>query len=184
MFFNGGKNRKMRKYLLAVIVLSFSIASWAQRTSGMSHEGSSGDVYIGYSLLNGDTLSHGSGWEAALTGNLHDWLGLTADLSGNYHSDDAGVHQREYNVLFGPQLSTRYEDVHFFVHGLIGVAHFSQNVGPSDTSAAWALGGGADYDFSRQFAVRMFQLDYHGAHIFSSTQKDARFSFGLVYRFR
>ncbi|HET9363585.1 MAG TPA: outer membrane beta-barrel protein [Candidatus Angelobacter sp.] len=172
----------MRKYLLAVIVLSFSIASWAQRTSDMSHEGSSGDVYIGYSLLNGDTLSHGSGWEAALTGNLRDWLGLKADFGGNYASE-AGIPVHEYNVQFGPQLAARSNKLRFFVHGLVGIAHFNLG-GLSDTAAAWTLGGGVDYDLNQHFAARMFQLDYHGAHIFSSTQKDARFSFGLIYRFR
>lgn len=171
----------MRRSLFALFILVFSVSSWAQR--GMSHEGSSGDVFIGYSLLNGDTLSHGSGWTAALTGNLHDWLGLKVDLGGNYKSS-GGATSREYNVLFGPQLAARSDKLHFFVHGLFGIAHFSSDITPSDTSAAWALGGGVDYDLNQEFAVRMVQLDYHGAHIFSSTQKDARFAFGLVYRFR
>jgi hypothetical protein len=173
----------MRKTLTIIAFLLFSIGSWAQRTKDMTHEGTSGDVFIGYSLLNGDTLSHGSGWEAALTGNLRDWFGLKADLGGNYKST-AGVEGREYNILFGPQVSHRVNKLNFFVHGLIGVAHFSVDGGPSDTSAAWALGGGVDYDLGSKFAFRPIQLDYHGAHIFSTTQKDARYSVGLVYRFR
>jgi hypothetical protein len=173
----------MRKFLLVFICIVFSLSGWAQRTRGMSHEGSSGDVFIGYSLLNGDTLSHGSGWEAALTGNLRDWLGLKADLGGNYKSS-GGVGAREYNVLFGPQLSARSNKLKFFVHGLIGIAHFSSDVGPSSTGAAWVLGGGVDYDLNSSFAIRPVQLDYHGAHVFSNTQRDARYSVGLVYRFR
>ena len=173
----------MRRSLVVFMLLVFSLSSWAQRTRGMSHEGSSGDLFIGYSLLNGDTLSHGSGWEAALTGNLHDWLGLKVDLGGNYKSS-GGVGAREYNVLFGPQLAARSNKLHFFVHGLIGLAHFSSDVGPSDTGAAWTLGGGVDYDLNSSFAFRPVQLDYHGAHLFSNTQRDARYSVGLVYRFR
>jgi opacity protein-like surface antigen len=173
----------MRKTLVLFTFLLLSIASWAQKTREMSHEGSSGDVFIGYSLLNGDTLSHGSGWEAALTGNLNDWFGLTADLGGNYKSL-AGSEAREYNILFGPQLSHHADKFNFFVHGLIGVAHFSFDHGPSSTGAGWVLGGGVDYNLNSSFAIRPVQLDYHGAHTFSTTQKDARYSVGLVYRFK
>ena len=88
----------MRKILVLFTFVLFSIGSWAQKTRDMSHEGSSGDVFVGYSLLNGDTLSHGSGWEAALTGNLNDWFGLKADLGGNYKSFGGGT-AREYNIL-------------------------------------------------------------------------------------
>ena len=173
----------MRKLLVISMFLLFSIGSWAQRTHNMSHEGSSGDVFIGYSLLNGDTLSHGSGWEAALTGNFKDWFGLKADLGGNYKSE-AGITGREYNFLFGPQLAARHDKLHFFVHGLLGIAHFSVDGGPSSTGAGWVLGGGVDYDLGSNFAFRPVQLDYHGAHLFSNTQKDARYAVGLVYRFK
>jgi opacity protein-like surface antigen len=173
----------MRKSLAVFIFFLFSLTTWAQKTRDMTHEGSPGDIFVGYSLLNGDTLSHASGWEAALTGNLRDWFGLKADLGGNYKSE-AGIEAREYNIQFGPQLATRYEKLRFFAHGLIGVAHASIDGGPSDTGYVWTLGGGADYDLTSQFAVRVLQLDYHGARVFSSTQRDARVSFGLVFRFR
>src|SRR4029077_10074528 len=122
----------MRKTFVIFMFLLFSISSFAQRTRDMTHEGSSGDVYVGYSLLNGDTLSHGSGWEAALTGNLRDWFGLKVDLGGNYKSS-GGIGAREYNTLFGPQLAYRMDKFRFFVHGLVGVAHFSSDAGPSST---------------------------------------------------
>ncbi|MCU1219870.1 MAG: hypothetical protein JWM08_331 [Candidatus Angelobacter sp.] len=173
----------MHKILVLFTFLFFSISGWSQTTRNMSHEGSSGDVFIGYSLLNGDTLSHGSGWEAALTGNLRDWFGLKADLGGNYKSV-GGLSAREYNIIFGPQISHRVNKFNIFVHGLLGVAHFSTDGGPSDTGAAWTLGGGVDYDLNSNFAFRPIQLDYHGAHVFSTTQKDARYSVGLVYRFK
>jgi hypothetical protein len=173
----------MRKIFVLFTFLLLSICSWAQKTGNMSHEGSSGDVFIGYSLLNGDTLSHGSGWEAALTGNLNDWFGLKADLGGNYKSV-GGFEAREYNVLFGPQLSHRVDKFNVFVHGLLGVAHASADGGPSSTGAGWVIGGGADYNLNSNFAIRPVQLDYHGAHLFSNTQKDARYSVGLVFRFK
>lgn len=173
----------MRKILVIFILLAFSLSSWAQKTRDMSHEGSSGDVFIGYSLLNGDTFSHASGWEAALTGNFNDWFGLKADLGGNYKSE-GGVGAREYNILFGPQLHHNVEKFTVFVHGLLGVAHASLDGGPSSTGAGWVIGGGADYNLNSNWAIRPVQLDYHGAHTFSNTQTDARYSVGLVYRFK
>src|SRR6476469_9586575 len=122
----------MRKTFIIIPFLLFSLSGWAQKTRDMSHEGSSGDVFIGYSLLNGDTFSHASGWEAALTGNINDWFGLKADLGGNYKSV-AGVSAREYNILFGPQLSHRVDKFTVFLHGLLGVAHFGADVGPTST---------------------------------------------------
>ncbi len=96
----------MRKTLVLFTFLLLSIGSWAQKTHDMSHEGSSGDVFVGYSLLNGDTLSHGSGWEAALTGNLNDWFGLKADLGGNYKSfggvDGARVQHSVWAAALAP----------------------------------------------------------------------------------
>jgi hypothetical protein len=173
----------MRKILVLFTFLLLVTCSWAQKTRDMSHEGSSGDVFFGYSLLNGDTLSHGSGWEAALTGNLNDWFGLKADLGGNYQSL-LGSEAKEYNVLFGPQLSHRVEKFNVFLHGLAGVSRLSFEHGPSSTGLGWVIGGGADYNLNSSFAIRPVQLDYHGAHVFSNTQKDVRYSAGIVYRFK
>lgn len=171
----------MRKLILALAVLAFCSSAHAQKS--MRHEGSGGDVFIGYSLMNGDTLSSASGFEAALTGNLNDWFGLKADFSANYKSS-GGTHAHEFNMLFGPQVFTGGEKLRLFGHGLLGIAHFNVDPGPSDTSAGWVLGGGADYLLNDQFAWRLAQLDYHGAKIFNSTQKDLRFSTGLLFRFR
>ena len=149
----------------------------------MTHDRSPGDLYVGYSLLNGDTLSTASGFEVALAGNMNDWFALKADINGNYKSQ-AGAHAHEFNVLFGPQVSAGGDRLRLFGHGLLGIAHFNIDPGPSDTAAGWVLGGGADYALNDQLAWRVAQLDYHGAHIFSSTQKDFRFSTGILFRFR
>lgn len=165
----------MRKLALAVLVLAFCSRGWAQKSSP-------GEIYLGYSLLDGDTFSKASGFEATLMGNVNGWLGLKADFGGNYRSDGA-VHAHELNVLFGPQVSDHIDRLNLFVHGLVGIAHFGGNV-PSDTGPAWVLGGGADYALNHSWAVRVAQLDYHGGHVFGFTQKDFRFSAGLIFRFR
>ncbi|HEU5415408.1 MAG TPA: outer membrane beta-barrel protein [Candidatus Angelobacter sp.] len=170
----------MRTLLLAITTIGFCATAGAQR---MTHDHSPGDIYIGYSLLNGDAFSTASGFEAALTGNINDWFGLKADFSGNYKSQ-GGAHAHEFNMLFGPQVSTKGERLRLFGHGLIGIAHTNIDPGPSDSGAGWVLGGGADYAFNDQVAWRVAQLDYHGAHLFGNTQKDFRFSTGILFRFR
>ncbi|HET9364427.1 MAG TPA: outer membrane beta-barrel protein [Candidatus Angelobacter sp.] len=169
----------MRNFVvLGFLLLAFSLAGFAQhgRTNAPG-----GEVYVGYSLLNGDTLDTASGFELGLTGNVNDWLGLTADFSGNFTSDSDS---HEYNVLFGPQITHRMDRLSLFGHGLVGIAHFSAEGGIiTDTSAGWVLGGGADYKLRGHFAWRIAQLDYHGSHLFSSTQKDLRVFTGLVLRF-
>ena len=169
----------MRKFAMAVLVLAFCASGWAQ---GRGRNNSPGEVYIGYSLLDGDTLSKASGFEASLMGNMNEWFGLKADFSGNYRSNGPN-HAHEFNVLFGPQVSDHIDSLNLFVHGMLGIAHFGSDFGASDTSAGWVLGGGADYDINRDFAVRFVQLDYHGAKIFNNTQKDLRFSAGVIFRF-
>jgi hypothetical protein len=170
----------MRKLIFAVAMIGFCTSAFAQK---MSRDHSSGDIYIGYSLLNGDAFSTASGFEAALTGNINDWFGLKADFSGNYKSE-GGAHAHEFNVLFGPQVSAGGERLRLFGHGLLGIAHTNIDPGPSDTGAGWVLGGGADYALNDQLAWRVAQLDYHGSHLFGNTQKDFRFSTGILFRFR
>ena len=141
----------MRKTLVLFTFLLLSIGSWAQKTRDMSHEGSSGDVFIGYSLLNGDTLSHGSGWEAALTGNLNDWFGLKADLGGNYKSV-GGVCGARIQHSFRAAALAPCGQIHRFCPRTIGrVASAGADVGPSSTGAGWVIGGGADYNLELQF---------------------------------
>jgi hypothetical protein len=101
----------MRKLLLAITMIGFCATARAQR---MTHDHSPGDIYIGYSLLNGDAFSTASGFEAALTGNINDWFGLKADFSGNYKSQ-GGAHAHEFNMLFGPQVSTKGERLRLFL---------------------------------------------------------------------
>ena len=49
-------------------------------------------------------------------------------------------------------------------------------------SRAVIVGGGMDYDLSARFALRAFQVDYLHTTLFNATQKNLRFSTGLVYR--
>ncbi|HLJ87120.1 MAG TPA: hypothetical protein VKZ53_09870 [Candidatus Angelobacter sp.] len=165
----------MCKLFLVAGILVFSTMAMAQQKGSGD---SSADVFVGYSVLNGNTLSTASGLEASLNGHVTNWLGLKADLSGNWGS---GGHV--YNVLFGPQVTHHIDKLDLFGHGLLGVSRF-HIPGASSTGVGWELGGGADWNLGHRFAIRVAQLDYHGSHLFGATQRDFRYSTGIVFHLK
>jgi hypothetical protein len=148
-------------------------------SAGFTQVPTSGNVFIGYSYnranFSGDGLNL-SGWTGALEGKVAPFLGIVADLSGEYGS---GVSQ--HNVLFGPRVSTSIGRIRPFAHVLIGVSHVSGG-GDSDTSFGDAFGGGIDYKLIKAIAWR-FQGDLLQTRFFHDTQNDFRFSTGVAVHF-
>jgi hypothetical protein len=55
--------------------------------------------------------------------------------------------------------------------------------GPQEATARIiTVGGSMDFYLSSRFALRAFQVDYLHTSLFNTTQKNLRFSTGLVYR--
>jgi len=170
----------MRKFACITIMLGLlSLPVWAQ-TTGQNY--SRGEVFGGYSLLNGDTFSNASGINVSVMGNVRPWFGLKADLSAHYKTV-FGASAREYNVVFGPQFSHQFSRFTTFAHAMGGFARVSADGGGSDTGEAWILGGGADYSINSRFGIRLVQADYHGDKLFNNTQRDFRYSGGVVFKF-
>ena len=163
----------MRKFVGLILFLCL----WT--LSAKAQDYSKGEAFVGYQYThaNGPDLN---GWNGALTYNLKDWLGVTADLSGTY-----GTGAKLHTFLFGPTLPiTRLKTETFrpFAHVLFGGAIASDGV--SSGAFAVALGGGLDVKVSERLSARLPQADWM---LFRSsgntTTKNARLSFGLVYRF-
>ena len=115
-----------------------------------------GNVFFGYSYNHADFNAGGSrnlnGWEGTLEGKFLPFIGIAADISGNYGSGES-----LHNVIFGPQLSVPIGRFTPFAHALVGVGHISGN-GASDTSLSDAFGGGVDYKVVPLVGWR-FQVD-------------------------
>jgi hypothetical protein len=160
-----------------------------------------GNVYFGYSYVRADLSSLGgsnlNGWNGSLEGKVIPWLGIVADLGGNYGTErvqtpcvpgpcgPVDLHARLHTFVFGPRLSINVGKFTPFVHGLIGAGHVSASgsgISNSDTSFASALGGGLDYRIVKGAAWR-FQLDNLQTRFFSNTQNNFRFTTGIVLRF-
>jgi hypothetical protein len=179
--------------LLIVTVAIFSLPSLAA-----AQIPTSGNVFFGYSYLNADLSSLGrsnfNGYNASLEGKIFPWVGLVADFSETYGSENVTIAcpgppcpsqnftGHEYNMLFGPRLGVSIGKFRPFGEAFFGVGHVSVNSVGSDTSFVTGLGGGLDYRIFRPIAVR-FEGDYLRTRFFSSTQNNVRFSTGIVFRF-
>ena len=191
----------MRKILVAVVML-LSLAGLAA-----AQVPTSGNVFFGYSYYNSNLVvdrASLNGWEGSLEGKLFPHVGIVADFSGHYGSQDfaicpvvpvggggcstgASASTHELNVMFGPRVSFSVGRWTPFVQGLFGVAHINASSGfGSDNSFATALGGGLDYRIVKPVAWR-FQGDYVHTRLFMAsygfTQNNFRFSTGIVLRF-
>ncbi len=147
------------------------------------------EVFGGYSYVNHDfslTSQLGmQGWNASANFEIAHPLGLTADFSGFYPN------AKVYTFLFGPQVSFRLNRVTPFAHFLMGeaIVHYNGYL-TSDSSFAYAAGGGVDFAMTRRLALRgqvdwlhtKFQtFDSQGGSIFYPNV--VRISTGIVFRF-
>jgi opacity protein-like surface antigen len=159
----------------------------------------SGNVFFGYSYYNADLSSLGrssfNGWNGSLEGKVLPWIGIVADFSAAYGSEDVifpcpvipncpavSVSAREKNFLFGPRVSVSVGKIRPFAEALFGVGHIDTDGAGSDTSFATGLGGGIDYKIFRPVALR-FEGDYIQTRFFGTTQNNVRLSTGIVLRF-
>jgi hypothetical protein len=140
--------------------------------------GQKAELFGGYQLTRFDGGSTSSGWNAALTGNVLPFIGLTADFSGVYSS---GTHF--YTYTFGPEVHARILGVKPFAHALFGAGTFSGN-GFDSTGFTSYVGGGVDVKILPFVSARLAQVDWMTTRFEGFTDKsNLRYSGGLVLRF-
>ena len=176
------------KFIVVLSVLALTSVASAQVPKG--------NLFFGYSYLTADLnvndRSNLNGWEGSLEGKVLPFVGIVADLSGHYGSNNfpsstqiIHVSGSEHNFIFGPRVSGSIGKFRPFAHALIGAGHVSVSAtgfSASDTSLATAIGGGLDYHLFPALAWR-FQGDYLQTRFFSNTQNNARLSTGIVLNF-
>lgn len=190
----------MTKFAVAVIALvALTTAAYAQVPT-------SGNVFIGYSYLSADQNSSDrlnlNGWNGSIEGKVFPFIGIVGDFSGHYGSGPSianpsctgviggtctplNVSTNIYNFLFGPRVSVSVGKLRPFAQALFGASHLSESaslVSASDTSFAYALGGGVDYHLIPLVSWRV-QGDFLQTRFFSATQNDVRISTGIVIHF-
>jgi len=182
---------------IAVVVFAFFLFA----TLAPAQVPTAGNVFFGYSYYNTNLANVGrtslNGWQGTLEGKVFPAVGIVADLSGGYGSQNfvnpantcaigvvcpTNFSPHVYEALFGPRFSASFGRFRPFAEFEFGAGHVSANGFPSDTSFAAALGGGLDYRILRPIAWR-FQGDYLSTHWFGVHQNNVRLSTGVVIRF-
>lgn len=174
----------MRRFGVALLVslaVPMVIAAQTMPTAGQGSEESKATVFGGFSLLrNGGNTP--KGWDGQATFNFTRFLGITADIAGNYRpiasfsplpGVSASVNQSLYTFLFGPTVTGNFGRSAIFAHALFGAARAGSSAGVSlpiiggvstglnnATAFAMAFGAGVDIGLTRHIAIRALQLDY------------------------
>jgi len=169
-----------------------------------------GNVFVGYSFTNaypplGSRIGL-NGWDASLEGKFLPFVGVVADFSGHYGSENAPqttvcptptgslpggcvgptnaiVH--EYNYLFGLRGSFSVSKFRPFAEALFGATRVTETAtsfSSTDTSFTEALGAGLDYHLIPLLSWRIEADDLHTGN-FSISHDNLRLSTGLVLRF-
>ncbi len=168
-----------------------------------------GNIFFGYSYESTETSAFSpslvastatrpnlNGWEASFEGKILPFVGIVGDVAGHYGSQNfteltpngpvtfnVTGHEQEY--LFGPRLSVPVGKFTPFAEAFVGVAHIHTGgtlPTPSNTSFAYAFGGGLDYKIIRPIALRV-EGDYLRTSFFSTNQNNFRLGVGVVVRF-
>ena len=166
----------------------------------------SGNVFVGYSYMSADLVSGNrtnlNGWNASVEGKFLPFIGVVGDFSGHYGTaapaaipvctgiigvpcGTLSANTDIYSFLFGPRVSMSVGKVRPFAEALLGASHLtasSSGVSNSNTSFAYALGGGLDYHLIPLVSWRV-QGDFLQTRFFSNTQNNVRISTGIVIHF-
>jgi opacity protein-like surface antigen len=160
-----------------IVIAAFSLVAAASANAQSDHP--KVQVFGGYSYFSADVRFdnpfdddaddffddtqglHGFGFSVA--GNLSKSFGVVGDFS--YHKREIELPGNDidfstFNFLFGPRFTARGDKVEAFAHGLIGGVRRRVEQGDSDVDLALGLGGGVDLKVSRNFGIRLVQLDY------------------------
>ncbi len=170
-------------FLFVIICAALTAAS-----CNAQEEPIKGELYGGYQYtrIGGSEGMNANGWNAAFTGNVNHWFGVTGDFSGAYKSI-GGVSAKAYTCTFGPTFSLRQTRTKPFAHVLVGGFHASAGFqGLSDSINGFALlaGGGVDVKATEHGAIRVIQGAWIMWHAKGTSDKsNGRISVGVVFRF-
>jgi len=182
--------------ITAILFALFLVAA-----SAVAQVPTSGNVFLGYSYDNTNFSNVGraglNGWQGSFEGKIFPGLGIVADFSGHYGSQNyispsnacpiggpcpSGYNIHAFDGMFGPRFSASFGRFRPFAEFEFGFAHASINGVVSGTSFAAASGGGLDYRILRPIAWRV-QADFVSSHLLNQYQSSLRLSTGLVVRF-
>ena len=140
-----------------------------------------------------------TGWFGSAVGNINDWIGVAAEIGGNYRTcrkcergpftsatfRGTDLHLRVYTYMAGPRLASHaFSAVTPFAQVLVGGSHASggfQFDGALTTGATYQPGAGVDLNVTPRVGIRL-QGDYRVIRTQGHNGKESRFLAGVVVR--
>jgi hypothetical protein len=173
----------------------FAFVLFLSPAAGLAQIPTKGNLFVGYCYASADLSFNGrtnlNGWNGSLEDNVLPWVGIVADFSGLYGSQNVpvvppiSVSTGVHSLLFGPRASLAVRKFTPFAHALFGASHINESAlgsSGSDSSFAIAWGGGIDYRLIHRIGWRV-QADVLHTRFFSNTQNNFRLSTGVVLHF-
>jgi hypothetical protein len=113
-----------------------------------------------------------------------EWLGVEGNITAAFGGTIFANERTKYGGFTGgPKIVMRQRRWEPWVHALVGMAHVNpQLAGVGKNGVAIQVGGGADYTFGGQWAVRM-EGDWVLTHLYSLSQNNFQLVTGLVLHF-
>jgi opacity protein-like surface antigen len=145
------------------------------------------DFFWGYQYANLDTDSSresAHGWGGSLAYNFNRNLGIALDVGGVHGkvgNDNANLKVHGFGI--GPRFTARGERFNWFGHVMGGIGHWDVHEADSDIDFGFNVGGGLDFNITKNLGFRLFQADYVPARVEGDWSHNVRVQTGLVIRF-
>ena len=147
--------------------------SWERPNAGAHRATPLIELFGGYAFARMDAgagaFNNLNGAVGAVAWNIKPWLQLTGDSS--YSMVNIGTNKNVlYGNHYGPRIFPRIRNrwgLTPFVEGLVGGSHVTTTVSGaggytvSDIGISYKVGGGIDFNSSRHFEIRLFDVDYY-----------------------
>jgi hypothetical protein len=125
------------------------------------------------------------GLNSSLAYFVKDWLAIEGAVTSAFAPAvfKAGEDVKYVGYGAGPKITLGHNRLDPWVHVLAGGMHIIPQTGVGGENGFEVLaGGGVDYSFVPQFAVRL-EGDYINSHVFSQSQNYGQATLGLVFHF-
>jgi hypothetical protein len=162
------------KRLLGVMIVAVAFSQF----SLFAADAPKTEFFGGMSILSGKGVDrvYAPGWQAGITENVSNTVGIVGDFAGNYKDG------HYYTYLAGPRFHAREEKTTIFGHALVG-GLTAGSLGASVSGLTMGFGGGVDRVANDKMSVRLVQFDWLPTRIGGVWDKNTiRFGFGLVFR--
>lgn len=180
---------------LGIVVCLLVLGVLPARAQTSKFEFSGGYAYVHEQDRSED---YPAGWVAAGMGNVTDWIGVSAEVSGNYgtckgcqrgpftsqRSRGRDLDLAIYTYMVGPRLAARMSRVTPFAQVLLGGTHISGGAefdGALTTGFSYQPGGGVDVYLTPAIGLRV-QGDYRVVRTEGLNNNETRLVVGIVWR--